>query len=260
MISNAKIKLIQSLLQKKVRREKGLFFVEGDKMVLDLVCSTYQVVEIFAKPDWMEKHISRLDQKHYELSTVNEKELRRISSLKTPHNVLALAKIPLSGDFPGIRYNELVLALDTIQDPGNFGTIIRTAVWFGIKTLICSPATVDIFNPKVIQASMSALFHINIYYVDLQKELSSGRKKSIPVYGTFPEGTSVYEAALEPDGVILMGNETRGISEDLFPFISHRISIPHGRKSSPVDSLNVSVATAVICSEFRRKYDRDHSK
>jgi len=254
MISQSRIKLIQSLDMKKNRQKTGFFVVDGDKMVLDLTRSPIEVVEIYAYPSWFEENINSLDQlKPDQLIEVSEKELKKISSFKTPHHVLALARIPDYGPLPEIRSDKLILGLDSIQDPGNFGTIIRSAAWFGVQTLICSKSNANAFNPKVIQASMGALFWQKIYYVDLLETLALSRKNYISVYGTFPEGTSIYEADLKQKGIILMGNESKGISKELFPYINHRLSIPRGKGSLPIDSLNVSIATSIICSEFKRR-------
>ena len=238
-----------------------MFVVEGDKMVLDLSKSSFETVTIFADPHWLKKNSSRLTNlKQDQLLKVTEKELKKISFLKTPHHVLALAKLPDLTKAPRLESNNLILALDSIQDPGNVGTIIRTAAWFGIQTLICSPNTADAFNPKVIQASMSALFQVKIYYAELKKVLSICNESDLPVYGAFPDGTSVYQTELKPGGVLLMGNESKGISPELFPLISHHISIPRINIAAPVDSLNVSMATSILCAEFSRRQERNHSK
>ncbi len=254
MLSLNKKKYLNLLKQKKYRQEYGFFIAEGDKIVTDLIHSNWEVHEIFTLKKWIDK----VDENKIPASTIiniiDTNDLKKISSLKTPHNVLAIIKIPDRNTAFSIHPDKLVLILDEIKDPGNLGTIIRTANWFGIKDIICSNDSVDVFNPKVIQSSMSALINVKIWYLDLKKCLEQYKKADLPVYGTFTSGKNIYEETLSSNGVILMGNESKGISPSLESFITHRLTIPpfnHSKKET-IESLNVATATAIICSEFRK--------
>jgi TrmH family RNA methyltransferase len=241
MISINQKKFVNSLWQKKYRTERGLFIIEGIKMVEELIQSDYEVSEIYATSIWIENNPS------VECSEISEKELKSISSLKTPNEVLAVVKQkePQLTDVS----NQLSIALDKIQDPGNFGTIIRTADWFGINNIICSEESVDVYNPKVLQATMGSFFRMNIIYTDLSKFFT--KNSELNVYGALLDGENVYQKELKSKGsVLLMGNESRGISEELKAFVTEKVLIPNFGKA---ESLNVATATAILCSEFVRK-------
>jgi len=255
MISRNKFKFIKGLKLKKNRIQSGCFVVEGEKIVDDLLQRDWEIVEIYALSDWLNRKSADLPIPPDRINEVDQETLKKLSSLTTPHRVLAIVKIPDHYEFPEIRANELVLALDEIQDPGNMGTIIRIASWFGIKNVLNSFGCVDIFNPKVVQASMSAIFDVRVFLVNLGEQLNQVRQNGSIVFGTFPEGDDVYTSALPPGGIILLGNESRGISPGLHPFIDHRISIPpaSGNCMRSVESLNVATAAAIICSEFHRR-------
>ncbi len=251
MISKNRIKNIRLLGAKKNRDASGLFVAEGPKVVGELL-SAFSCAYIAALPEWLERmHFSA--SQDCEIDTVSPDELRRVSFLQHPQEVLAVFRKPevvtVSSKIAGER---LCLALDGVQDPGNVGTIIRIADWFGITDIFCSVDTADAYGPKVVQATMGALARVHIYNVDL-KELMA-QNPAVPVYGTFLDGTDIYETPLEQRGIIVMGSEGGGISEAVASGVSKRLyvpSFPAGRATS--ESLNVAVATAIVCSEFRRR-------
>lgn len=250
MLSKNLIKLVRSLEMKKFRKETGLFVAEGEKLVNDLISSGVESFKIIAT----EKHAAALrNNRDIELVVVDDEELKKVSFLKSPQGIVGLFKQKNCAPDVATPRRELCLALDDVQDPGNLGTIIRIADWFGIEHIYCSIGTVDIYNPKTVQATMGAISRVNIYYVDLPQFLSS-LEKSIPMYGTFLDGKNIYEHKLSANGVIVMGNEGKGIGAECEKFIDERILIPNypaGRATS--ESLNVSTATAIVCGEFRRR-------
>jgi TrmH family RNA methyltransferase len=254
MISKSKIKFITSLQIKKFRDEQRLYVIEGDKLVREFLTAGISIKMLVAKPEFINSLPA--EQTRYVESTdsASYDELKQISSLKTPHN--ALAVVYMSGhEFKSSDIiKKLCVALDFIQDPGNFGTIIRAAGWFGIKNIICSTDCVDVYNPKVIQASMGALLHVNVFYHDLKKFLEFANENSVAVFGTVLNGKSIYDHQLNSRGIILLGNESKGISNELIPFITEKISIPKFSDAKEgIDSLNVGMAASVVFSEFLRK-------
>lgn len=252
MLSKAKIKFIQSLEQKKKRKEERLFVAEGPKVVGDLL-PFFTCHLIAATTTWLKEHSQT---KAAEIIEVTHEELCKASFLKTPQEVLAVFELPHPTLPANIAEKELCLALDDIQDPGNLGTIIRIADWFGIKHLICSIGTVDAFNPKTVQASMGAVARVNVHYTNLQEYLANLRSENpqTPIYGTFLEGNNIYKETLTTNGIIVMGNEGNGISLPTAQFITHKLFIPNYPEGSPTsESLNVAIATAITCSEFRRR-------
>ena len=250
MLSKALLKLIKSLEIKKFRKEYGLFVAEGGKTVCDLINLNIEAEHIIATKAWLENH---KDIKSDKISEVSEDELKRASFLRTPQGVLAVFKKPQYNIDTTTPQRELCLALDNVQDPGNLGTIIRIADWFGIENIYCSQGSADAYNPKTIQATMGAIGRVKIHYIDLVNFLSSLQGKT-NIYGTFLDGENIYDKQLENKGIIVMGNEGNGISEECGKIINKRLFVPNypiGRSTS--ESLNVSVATAIICSEFRRR-------
>jgi len=243
MISKNTIKFIKSLDQKKYRKQSGLFVAEGPKVVGDLLQFGYSPTAIYATEDYMNPSVS-------DIQTISVDELHRISFLQHPQQVLALFSIPTQNDSFVIPSHGLYLALDGVQDPGNLGTIIRLCDWFGIKTIYCSTDTADAWNPKVIQATMGSIARVNIIYIDL-KELME--RTTIPVYGTFLDGQNIYNQTLSEDAIIVMGNEGKGISINLRPYINRKLYIPSYSQSETAESLNVAIATAITCAEFRRR-------
>ena len=243
MISKNQIKYIRQLELKKFRKRENCFVAEGPKVVGDLM-RQYQPTAIFATDEWRPEHPSD------RLSRISGEELRRISFLQNPQQVLAIFPIPEADATSPI--GSLSLALDGIQDPGNLGTIIRIADWFGINTIYCSEDTADAYNPKVVQATMGSLAHVHIIYTDLL-QLFQTLPPSFPVYGTLLDGDDIYNQTLSQEGIIVMGNEGNGISEAVRRRITHRLLIPNFHQGESAESLNVAIATAITCSEFRRR-------
>ncbi len=238
------IQLIRSLADKKGRAETGLFLAEGVKLVEEMLASDLQVERVLAVGEAAER---------FSGEKITSQQMQRISALKTPTEVVALVRIPRYGWSAEQISQELSLALDGVQDPGNMGTILRLADWFGIRDVVCSPNSADCFNPKVVQATMGAIARVRVHYLPLVPCLQKVAALNVPVYGTFLEGRNIYEVPLSARGVIVMGNEGRGISPEVGRCVSDRLYIPPyppGRPSS--ESLNVAVATAVVCAEFRR--------
>lgn len=251
MISKNQIKYIHQLELKKFRKQEGLFIAEGHKVVGDLLRAGFKPRQIFAVQDWITDNSSQLSVLDSQLSEVNLEELTRLSLLQHPQQVLALFPIPDEQTIPSPK-NALSILLDNVQDPGNLGTIIRIADWFGIDTIYCSLGTVDAWNPKVVQATMGSIARVHIKYVDPQLLFDSLPDK-FPVYGTFLDGDNIYSQQLSQQGIIVMGNEGNGISDAVRSRVTHKLLIPDFHKGDTADSLNVAIATAITCSEFRRR-------
>ncbi|HEX5653620.1 MAG TPA: RNA methyltransferase [Chitinophagaceae bacterium] len=242
MLVKSQVKYIQSLGQKKYRDEAGIFIAEGPKLVSELLVDIpSQVQEVYATSQWIELHQNLVLPS---LVEITEAELEKISQLNTPNQVLALVRKfipPLALEMS----NQILLALDTIQDPGNLGTIIRIADWFGIKQLVCSHECADIYNPKVVQASMGSIARVKMIHTDLRAWLSS--EDNIKIYAAVLEGTDIRKMEKLAEGVILVGNESKGIREDLLKFANVRITIPRVGRA---ESLNAAVATGIILSHL----------
>ena len=249
MISKNKIKYIRSLELKKNRNKEGKFVAEGFKVVDDLL-ALQPADLIVATQEWLHgKHFAA----QTEVIEVTEEELKKVSFLQHPQQVLAVFRQATSGDY-SINTSELSLALDGVQDPGNLGTIIRIADWFGITHIYCSQDTADVYNPKVVQATMGSIARVKVEYGNLLALVES-LPADVPVYGTLLDGDNIYQQTLENRGIIVMGNEGKGISPALAKKVNHRLLIPNfpeGRATA--DSLNVAIATAITCSEFRRNF------
>lgn len=257
MLSKTRIKFINSLQVKKNRDKEKLFVIEGDKLVKEFLSVRFPVKILIAKSEFLKELPAGLTGYINNIEEASHDELKLISSLKTPHNALAVVRMPEPQLDLRAVLNQYCVALDFIQDPGNMGTIIRAAGWFGIKNIICSADCVDVFNPKVVQAGMGALLHVNVFYYDLGKFMKAAHAASVPVFGTVLEGKSIYEHIPDSKGIILLGNESKGISPELFPFIDEKISIPKfSNAREGIDSLNVGMAAAVVFSEFMRKSGR----
>ena len=255
-ISKNQIKFIRQLEQKKFRRREGLFVAEGTKVVGDLLAH-YQPHAVFATQEWLAQHSSHLSLLTSHLNPVTDEELRRLSFLQHPQQVLALFPIPQPPDisltsYPSPLTSSLSLALDGIQDPGNLGTIIRIADWFGIGQIVCSEDTADAWNPKVVQATMGSIARVNIIYNNLAEFLDT-LPADFPVYGTMLDGDNIYTQPLTSHGLIIMGNEGNGISPEIRRKVNRRLLIPSYRTDDTAESLNVAIATAVTCAEFRRR-------
>ena len=240
MVSKNQIKLITSLQQKKYRKQEQLFFVEGVKGVQELLDSNFELHELFTtKSDFVSIDTRKVH-------TITEAELKKISALTTPNTCLAVFKIPKAVAY---EQNGLILALDDVRDPGNLGTIIRLCDWFGIKTLFCSEESVDVYNPKVVQATMGSISRVNVVYGNLEQFILEAK---LPVFGTFMDGSTIYKEKLPTEGIIVMGNEANGISKPIENLVSKRITIPRFGDLQATESLNVATATAIILSEFKR--------
>lgn len=250
MLSKNKIKYIHSLEQKKHRSKEQAFVAEGNKLVSDML-PHYSCPLLIAKPSWM---ATQGDITTDELIVAEDEDIRKASLLKSPQDVLAVFRIPSWKIEEADPQNELILMLDGIQDPGNLGTIIRLADWFGFEHIICSPDTVDVFNPKVVQSTMGALAHVKVHYTELGAYLEKQKERNIPIYGTFLEGEDIYEKDLSGNGVVIMGNEGNGIRKELEEMVNEKLYIPsYPQGRSTAESLNVAIATAVVCAEFRRR-------
>lgn len=252
MISKQKLKLIHSLEQKKNRDSEGLFIAEGPKVVGELA-PHYACRYLAATTDWIEVNQS-IAEGAKEVVKVTHQELKKASLLKTPQNVLAIfEKGDISEPSLDLATKELCLALDFVQDPGNFGTIIRIANWFGIRNIICSTSTADAFSPKVVQATMGALAGVNVYHTNLYNYLKN-QPPGLPIYGTFLKGDNIYETKLTDNGIVIMGNEGNGICDEIATLVTNKLYIPpYPASAGTVESLNVGVATAITCAEFRRR-------
>lgn len=246
MLSKAQISFITSLQQKKFRTQHGLFVVEGIKSVSEFVHSSYKVQKIISTADAWAK-MDKIPQ-NIKYDEVTATDFNKISSLKSPQGILCLVEIPetVHLNIASLRGMHSIV-LDDIQDPGNLGTIIRTAEWFGIKNIICSLETVDAYNPKVVQSTMGSLARVKIVYTDLSKFL---KDTPLPVFGALLDGQGIYETNFGQEGLILMGNEGNGISEDILPHVQQAVTIP---RIGNAESLNVAVATTIFCSEITRR-------
>lgn len=242
MISKNQIKSVKQLEHKKHRHAQQLFVAEGPKVVGDLLKCGFEAIQLFATDGWIVEMPSSP-----RVQYVTDEELRKLSFLQHPQNVLGVFSIPQPKE-PEPLIDGLVLALDDIQDPGNLGTIIRIADWFNISTIFCSEDTADAWSPKVVQATMGSIARINIIYTDLRKLIAKSR---VPVYGTLLDGKNIYEQELSDKGIIVMGNEGNGISPNIRRLVTDRLLIPQYHEGP--ESLNVAIATAITCSEFRRR-------
>src|SRR5690554_3997070 len=236
MVTKNQIKRILSLHQKKYRNKYGLFFAESQKVIIELLNSDFILEELFVTEDIFKDAPVR--------NIISENELKKISALTNANNCLAVFRIPKEKK---IEEKNLILALDKIRDPGNLGTIVRLCDWFGIKELVCSEDTVDLYNPKVVQATMGSIARVNVTYLDLNEFLAQTK---LPVFGAFMEGNNIYKTNLPQEGVLVLGNEANGISSEIEAFVNQKITIP--RFGTPTESLNVATATAIMLSEFKR--------
>lgn len=250
MLSKNKIKLINSLKIKKYRVKHRLFQAEGKKTVSDFIASGYkaQIIMYLKSCETIIADLQAPDK--IELS---DREMKKISNFSSPPEISAVFEMPQI-PFPKDISDELSIYCDRVQDPGNLGTIIRTAAWFGIKNVFCSENTADVFNPKVIQASMGAVAKVRVHYPEADEFFSEKIPDNFTVFAADLQGENIYQASLPGTAILVMGNEGRGISKEIQAYISRRLYIPHfSTKKQPPESLNVAAAAAVICSEFRRR-------
>ena len=241
MVSKNQIKTITGLQQKKYRKEHKMFIAEGVKVVEELLNSHFELQQLFTTQNDFTNipHGKRVE--------VTDAELKKISALTTANTCLAVFSIP--EDENKLPDSGLIVALDEVRDPGNLGTIIRMCDWFGVTHLVCSHGCVDVYNPKVIQATMGSVTRVKVIYTDLQGYL---KNTSLPVYGTFMDGENIYTQSLPQNGIVVFGNEANGISQEIEDVVTNKISIPRFGKLQQTESLNVATATAIILSEFRR--------
>lgn len=249
MISRTRIKWIKSLEMRKYRLHEKAFVAEGPKLVGELLPYSTPLY-IAATKDWLDvnRHLLRAVK---EVDEVSQTELERASLLRTPQSVLAVMPIPERRLDISSLQKKLVIALDSVQDPGNLGTILRIADWFGIHEVLCSEGTADVYNPKCVQSCMGALARVKVFYCNLPEVLG---QVEMPVFGTFLDGTDIYKEELSQQGIIVMGNEGNGISQPVAKLVNRRLYVPNYPKGSlTTESLNVAVATGIVCAEFRRR-------
>ncbi len=256
MISKNRLKYVRSLEMKKYRKAEGVFVAEGHKLVGDLL-DVFECKYLAAISEWLSANaawVERQRRSGVEVDEVTDEELKRASFQETPQQVLAVFKqLIYEVDVNEVARKQLCLVLDDVQNPGNLGTIVRLADWFGIEHIFCSKGCADIYNPKTVQATMGGIARVRVHEADLP-ELLSRLDKDIPVYGTFLDGENMYGKELENRGLIVMGNEGKGVSKEVAAFVTERLYIPNypeGRETS--ESLNVAIATAIVCAEFRRR-------
>ncbi|MBR4994773.1 MAG: RNA methyltransferase [Alistipes sp.] len=244
-MTKAEIQFVRSLADKQTRDEERLFIAEGEKLINEIIASGLRIRKIYALEGILQG----------QAEVVTPKEMERISQLKSASNCLAIVEQPRFSTPATAPDNSLSLALDGVQNPGNLGTIIRLADWFGISDIFCSATTADCYNPKVIQATMGAILRVRVHYLDLEALLSRSAEKQIPIYGTMLDGENIYESqTLENRGVIVMGNEGKGVSAECARHFSHRLLIPsYPPERQGSESLNVAMATGIVCAEFRRR-------
>ena len=251
MLSKHLTNVIQNLEKKKFREKYNLYKVEGDKLVQELLLSDMKIDTLVASPSWIANNQQHV--KSYNVIEVNEIEMGRVSNFKSLPEVIALSEIPVKGYNPDEIENSLSVILNGIQDPGNIGTILRVCDWFGIRNIFCDHDCANIFNPKSVQASMGAIFRVNVFYLDLVNFIPRFVGQDFPCYGTFLRGENIYKQQLRTKGFIVMGNEGNGITPEIEQFVSHKITIPSFAHSlHSTESLNVGVATGIILSEFKR--------
>lgn len=240
MLSKNQIKEITCLQQKKYRWNHQLFFAEGIKVIQELLSSNFELEHLFTTlHDFKEVNSGKK-------TVISEIDLKKISALATANTCLAVFKIPKDKK---TEEKGIIIALDAVRDPGNLGTILRLCDWFGINQIVCSKDAVDIYNPKVVQATMGSISRVNVNYLDLEEFINQTK---LPVFGTFMNGENIYKTALPQEGIIIIGNEANGISPGLEKIITHRLTIPRFGSLQKTESLNAATATAIILSEFRR--------
>lgn len=259
MLSNNRISFVKSLHQKKNRFAEGLFLAEGDKLVREYLQSDFEVEEVYAQSDWLKEH-GKLIGIGVASYGATAKDLERMSTLVTAPDVIAVVKVPEVRIHMSEYFSGITLMLDGIRDPGNMGTIIRTADWFGVNRIVASDDCAEYWNPKVVQASMGSLTRVKIvnyeladFFTELNSFSHTNNRDVLPVYGTFVDGKNIYKEELTPAGFIVIGNEANGIRDTTEPFVDHRLSVPSfSQSATKAESLNAAIATALVLAEFRR--------
>jgi TrmH family RNA methyltransferase len=249
MLSKSQISFIKSLHQKKYRKESGLFIIEGIKSIVEFIQSNYQIHSIYYLPQY--RSLLPTLPANINLFEVNNAELDKISTLQAPQGVLAVVKTPEAAVFSAEKLKDsFTLVLDGVQDPGNLGTIIRTADWFGFKQILCSLNTVEAYNPKTVQATMGSLSRIQVWYEDLPLVLKTTQ---IPMFGAVLDGNSVYKTDWGKEGLVILGNEGQGISNEVLKLITHPVTIP---RIGGAESLNVAISAAILCADISRNLQK----
>ncbi len=250
-ITNNQIKFVASLKMAKFRKEHNLFVVEGEKIIAELLNGEFEIHSIYGTEEWLQENELKLEKKQLPACKVSPKELERLSGMKSPNKVLAVVKMPSQRLPQGEDFDDLILTLDKIQDPGNLGTIIRTADWFEIKHIVCSNDTVDVFNPKVIQATMGSFMRVKIHYTELSVFFTQQVPEGTKIYGALLNGKNIYNENPPRNCILLIGNESQGISREIEKFVTHKISIP-AHANARAESLNASVAAGILMGIFRQ--------
>lgn len=245
MITKNRIKLIQSLKQQKFRKEHQLFVVEGRKVVAELIASGFDVVGLYAT----ERYLANNPTQYEGLDIVTEVQMEQMSGQDTAPGILAVARIPNQSS--SICNSRLMLALDGIANPGNMGTIIRTAEWFGIRNIVCSNDCVEVWNPKVLQASMGSIFRAHVFYIDLPQFLKAEKERGVAIFGALLDGENLFALKGKPEGILVIGSESHGIRPNVLHCVTHPVTIPRA-EGSLTESLNASVAAAIIIAEMTR--------
>lgn len=252
MLSKQVTKIVQNLEKKKFREKYNLFKTEGAKLVAELLRSPLKIHSVLALPDWIERNQTLLAD--VSVTEIDSREMNSLTNFQSAPEVIALAEIPAYTWSETEVRTSLSLVLNGIQDPGNLGTILRVADWFGIRHVFCDRDCAGVYNPKCVQASMGAIFRVRAFYTDLPALLADFRAKGHPVFGTFLDGENIYAATLPANGFIVMGNEGKGISDEISRFTDYRLTIPGAtNRTEGTESLNVGVATGIILSEFKRR-------
>ena len=263
LLSNSKKKMIRSLALKKIRQAEKLFLAEGEKLVRDLIIhqmgrtdALYRIESVIATDEWIDANGDKPGQ-DYDIFRTTQAELQEISQQQTPNQVMAI----VHQHIPELEISQvktwLSIGLEYLQDPGNLGTIIRLADWFGIRNILCSENCVDLYNPKTIQSTMGSFLRVNVYYVDLPSNISSLKEeKNYMVYGTGQNGNNLFHTPLFLPGIILFGNEANGLSPDIMDMADRILTIPYHDRTSHPDSLNVATAAAILCAEFRKAHPK----
>lgn len=252
MLTNNRIKYINSLKFPKYRKSSKQFIAEGTKTITELFESSFIVDSIYATQEWIDSQSRLLDNYNSEIIAVSPTDLLRISALTNNEEVLAIVNMPDNTPNLETIFDDLLFYFDNISDPGNLGTIIRTADWFGVKNIVCSPGSVDIYNPKTIQSTMGSILRVNVFTLGIE-ELIKYKPNDIEVFGTITDGDNILTSILPPKAIIVFGNESQGISLVAKQFIEKNLSIPrYNKQSSKPESLNVAVSFALVCGEFRK--------
>lgn len=244
MLTKNTIKQIASLKQQKFRKELGLFVVEGRKMTEELLHSNFEIVGVYATEAFLTDYPA-----FAQAETVTEVQMQQMSGQDTPPGILSVVKIPQQGEIK--TTSRLILALDGIANPGNMGTLIRTAEWFGIHDIVCSKDCVELWNPKVVQATMGSLFRVKVWESDLAIYLHHAKDEGKSIYGALLDGENLFQMQAKPEGILVIGSESHGIRADVLPCITHPVTIPRV-DDSMTESLNAAVAGAILMAEMTK--------